>query len=215
VRAPGGQLVKARGKVVQIVSGRAIAVALEDAAGAKAALAPLFASARSAPPGGDGSATATWVEAAEAAEGEAVAEGGPETPEDADLHQRIKEMPTVEKMKLAVHGDRSARMLLMKDTNKTLQTFVLQNKRITLEEVRFLAGFRQAHPDVLVTIAGNRDWTANPAVVAALVRNPKTPSPTAVKLLDKLPIAELRRLAKSNDVPRPVTLAARKKAVDA
>jgi len=111
--------------------------------------------------------------------------------------------------------DRAARLLLLKDTNKTIQVFVLQNKRITLDEVRYIAGYRQAHPDVLVTIAGNRDWTASPAVVSALVRNPKTPSPTAVKLLDKLPIADVRRLAKSNDVPRPVQMAARKKAVDA
>jgi hypothetical protein len=35
-----------------------------------------------------------------------------------------------------------------------------------------------------------------------------------VKLLDKLPPAEIRRLAKSNDVPRAVNQAARKRVAD-
>ena len=56
----------------------------------------------------------------------------------------------------------------------------------------------------------NRPW-----FVSMLVRNPKTMTPTAVKLLEKLPMAEIRKLAKSNDVPRAVSIAARKKAVDA
>jgi hypothetical protein len=48
-------------------------------------------------------------------------------------------------------------------------------------------------------------------VVLALVRNPKTPMGSAVRLLDRLPEQELRRLAKSPDVPRGVQLAARKR----
>lgn len=138
----------------------------------------------------------------------------PELDDAQKLAQQIAAMSTAQKMQMAMHGDRTARLLLLKDVNKNIQTFIIQNPRITLEEVRYIAGFRQANPDVLNTIAANRDWTNNPNIVSSLVRNPKTPGATAVKLLDKLPIGEIRRLAKSNDVPRAVNQAARKKVAD-
>ena len=179
-------------------------------------------------PGGDG---ATWVfwgrtedappSETPAAEPPPVAEELPAAeeppaaePEDALLYDRIKAMSSQEKMQLALHGDRAARLLLLKDVNKTIQTFLLQNPRITIDEIRYIAGYRQANPDVLVTIGAHREWGQNQGVLAALVRNPKTPSPTAVKLLDKIAPAELRRLAKSGEVPRAVQVAARKKVTD-
>jgi len=148
------------------------------------------------------------------AEPEPEAAPEPELDEATKLAAQIATMTTSQKMQLAMHGDRTARLLLMKDVNKNIQTFIIQNARITLEEVRTIAAFRHANPDVLNTIAANRDWTNNPNILSALVRNPKTPGPTAVKLLDKLPPAEVRRLAKSNDVPRAVNQAARKKVAE-
>ncbi len=123
-------------------------------------------------------------------------------------------MNTNQKMQLGMRGDRVARTLLLKDLNKNLQSFVIQNPRITLDEVRSLAANRQALPDVLNTIAANKDWGNNPNIVVALVRNPKTPGATVTRLIDKVPIAEVRRLAKANDVPRPVVAAARKRLAD-
>jgi hypothetical protein len=111
-----------------------------------------------------------------------------------------------------LHGDRAARLVLVKDVNKTVQTFLVQNPRITLDEIRYLAGFRQANPDVLATIGAHREWGQHQGIVAALIRNPKTPTSTALKLLDKVAVSELRRLAKSNDVSRAVQAAARKRA---
>jgi hypothetical protein len=143
----------------------------------------------------------------------------PDTPEDAaieldetaKMEAEIAAMNTNQKMQLAMRGTRVARTLLLKDVNKNLQTFIIQNPRITLDEVRSIAANRQMNPDVLNTIAGNKDWGNNPNIVLALVRNPKTPQGTAAKLVDKIPLAEARRLAKANDVPRVVVSAARKR----
>jgi hypothetical protein len=132
----------------------------------------------------------------------------------AKLEAQLDEMSLNQKMQLAMKGDRTARSLLLKDPNKTIQSFILQNPRITLDEVKYLAGYRQANADVLNAIAAHRDWTQNPGVVSALVRNPKTPGPTAVRMMEKLPMAEIRRLAKSNDSPPAVAAAARKKVAD-
>lgn len=216
--SPWGAAVTASGSVVQIVEGRGIAVALSDAPAAKRDLAAVFVAARAG--AGAGETRSSWGTAPEpepkAASGDGAADAKSEEPATSGaLFDRIAAMSAQEKMQLAVHGDRAARLILVRDINKSIQQFVLQNKRITIEEVRYLAGFRQAHPEVLNIIAGNRDWVGNASVLAALVRNPKTPTPTAVKLLEKLPMAEIRRIAKSDEVPRAIVVAARKKAVDA
>ena len=129
------------------------------------------------------------------------------------LHDRIRAMSPQEKMNLAKHGDKSARLILMRDTNKSVHIFVIQNPRISVEEIAWMAGFPQTNPECLLQIAANPEWTRNARVVGALVRNPKTPPTQAVKLLEKLPMAEIRRLAKSPHTPKAVSAAAKKKAL--
>jgi hypothetical protein len=135
-----------------------------------------------------------------------------ETTADANLPlaDRIKAMSTAEKRQLALNGDKAARTLLLNDPNKTIHVFIIRNNSITTDEVRYIAGFRQTNPDVLKQISENREWMKNPLIVAALVANPKTPSTVATKLVSKLPIQEIRRLAKSQAVPRAVSAVAKK-----
>jgi hypothetical protein len=220
IESPTNAVAELRVRAVQM-SEKGVALAFADAAGARAALAPLFAEARGSG-GGEGATWVFWgrpepVADAPGFEAPSVSEG-PAEPESASadglLYDQIRAMGTQEKIRLALHGDRAARLFLIKDVNKTIQTFLLQNPRITIDEVRYIAGFRQASPDALQTIAAHREWGQNPNVVAALVRNPKTPSTVAVKLLDKLAPAEIRRLAKSAEVPRAVQAAARKRATE-
>ena len=165
-------------------------------------------------------ACATEEPAADDAAEPAATDGDPPEPassgevderSSATLLDQIRAMSAQQRMHLAAHGDRAARLILVKDPNKTIQTFLLQNKHITIEEVRYLAGSRQASPDALQTIAANRDWVQNQGLITALVGNPKTPQGAAVRLLDRLPETELRRLARSGNVPRAVQTAARKK----
>jgi hypothetical protein len=131
---------------------------------------------------------------------------------EGTLLERIRKMSFNEKVQLAQKGDSAARMLLLKDVNKQLQPLVLLNPQITLEEIKYLAAYRQANPDALNTIARNKEWIRHQAVVMALVRNPKTPPNIATHLLDRLPLGEIRRLSKAMDAPVAVQKAARKKA---
>lgn len=233
VEGPAGGVVEITGRVLQIVQGRGIAIAFDDIASAKKKFAALFAEAESVE---DPLAGATWVfwgrtegvpnapapganEEKNADDSDDAGEKDTDTALSKDdaaaaLRAQLETMPSHQKIQLAIHGDRTARLLLIRETNKSFQTFVLQNKRITLDEVRYIAGYRQASADVLTAIAQNKDWSQNAGIASALVRNPKTPSMTAVKLLDKLAPAEVRRLAKSNDAPRAVQIAARKRASD-
>lgn len=170
-------------RVVHVVEG-SVGLALLDPQDARARLAPLLAAAR----------------------GEA-----PEDPAAGNLRLRITRMTLLEKQNLALSGNRLERMALLKDSNKSLHSLVLDNRKITSEEVRMLAAFRNANPQALQKIGTNQDWIRDARIVAALVGNPKTPTPVAVRLLDRLSTTDLRRLAKATDVPPAISRAARRK----
>jgi hypothetical protein len=241
LRTPTGAEAELRARVFQVVPGQGVALGFEDKAGAKRLFAEWIAEVSGISIAGRGIRVVWGEEASaparpqpprfvetepevplpppeetaaetEAAEAEPPPEPAPEEEQAAGpLLDQIRAMSAQQKMQLAAHGDRVHRLILVKDTNRTLQSFLLQNPHITLEEVRYLAGFRQATPDALQTIAAHREWSQNQTVVLALVRNPRTPMAAAVRLLDRVGEVELRRLARSPDVPRGVQLAARKK----
>ncbi len=213
---PGGGEATLAAQVVQITPGAGMALTFEQPEKAAEVLSPALLQAREsnavAEPfedTGDGAAITVSRQRPEGVASGSDSDQDDEAP--GTLYDRIKNMTTQERMQLARHGKRPERLLLAKDLNRTVHLFLLQNPRITLDEVRMMAGNRQTGTDVLEAIAKNRDWSQNPGIVQALVRNPKTAVPTAVRLLDRVPAAELRRLAKSNDVRRPISVAVRKK----
>jgi len=179
-----GASAEVEARVVHVGDGQ-LGLAIIDAQNARARLDPLFAKAR----------------------GETAGEGG----STGNLRLRITRMSSLEKQDLALTGNRLERLALLKDSNKALHALVLKNRKISSEEVRMLAGFRNANPQALQKIAANSEWVRDGRIVAALVGNPKTPAQVAVRLLDRLPSAELRRLAKATDVPPAISKAARRK----
>lgn len=137
----------------------------------------------------------------------------PEAPDEAPrgpLSERLKTMTVTEKMQLALGGNRDERIALLRDTNKSLHLFVLKNPRIGLDEIQGAAKSSLVSADALKMIADHRDWGSNPMVCAGLVRNPKTPIPLALRALDKVPLSELKAIAKGGARDQLV-IAARKK----
>lgn len=139
----------------------------------------------------------------------------PEPPDEEPGHppgslgERIRAMTVPEKMQLALSGDRDARAHLLRDTNKALHMYVLKNPRLGVDEVTYAAKLATLSPDALNYIAGHKDWSVSPGVVAALVRNPKTPVPMVLKLLPRVPMQELKAIAKGG-ARMPIVQAARK-----
>ena len=199
---PGGEQVDFRAQVVQVTPA-GLALIFDDASSVQSTLAK-------------------WSEASgqeEAEEESPVIESSWRVPQakpeekSQTLYDRIKGMSVSDKRQLGRHGGRAERLILMKDVIKDIHTLVIQNPRITLDEVRYMAAFPQTNAEVLVMISKSREWTQNPGILTALVRNPKTPATISVRILDRLPEAELRRLAKSNSAPRAVSEAARRKVI--
>jgi hypothetical protein len=138
----------------------------------------------------------------------------PEQPEarERPARPRPPEVITLaDKLRLASSCDREQRFAFLRDPNKQLHPMVLKNPRIGLDEVQWAAKLPSINPDALKLIAEHPEWGHNPGVVNALVRNPKTPIPVAIKLLPRLQDAELRVVAKSQG--RPQIVAAAKKLV--
>jgi hypothetical protein len=129
---------------------------------------------------------------------------------DRALWLRIRAMTVGQKVKLAFNGNKDARTILLRDTNKIIPRFVLQNPRITEEEILMLARDRNADDEILRQIAESREWTRVYAVRAALVENARTPLPKALTLLQTLGERDIGRLAKSKHVSNAIAVQARR-----
>lgn len=111
----------------------------------------------------------------------------------------------------ALHGDKNQRAAILRENNRLLHSYVLRNPQIGVDEVAAIARMTTVSGDILAFIAGRREWAERAEVAIALVRNPKTPVPLAVRMLDHVGPAELRQLAKQTAVREPIARAARKK----
>jgi hypothetical protein len=120
------------------------------------------------------------------------------------LIQRVQAMSTPERIKLALRGNREARVLLIRDPNRLIRRFVLQNPRLADDEIVAIAKNRSADDEILRIVAASRDWTKNYQVRLALVTNPKTPLVLALRFLASLHERDVRLLAKSKNVSATV-----------
>jgi hypothetical protein len=74
-----------------------------------------------------------------------------------------------------------------------------------------MARLPSLNPDVLERIAEIPAFVQNPTIAKALVYNPRTPVLTAIRLLDRLPRAEVMNLAKRTNMNMRLVMAAKKR----
>ena len=129
---------------------------------------------------------------------------------EKSLLLRIQEMSVAERIKLALRGNREARMLLIRDSNRMIRRFVLSNPRIGDEEIIAIAKNRSADDELLRIIADSREWTKNYQVRMSLTTNPKTPLVMALRFVASLNDRDIRLLAKSKNVSATVAGAAKR-----
>jgi hypothetical protein len=141
---------------------------------------------------------------------ELVEEAEKPTPAARSLFAQIATMGVAEKIKLALRGNKDARMILIRDTNKMIRRLVLMNPRVGDGEVIAVARNRSADDELLRMIAEKREWIRNYQVRQALVTNPKTPLPVALRHLNSMSDSDMRQLAKSRNVPQAVAVQARR-----
>ncbi|HEV2864793.1 MAG TPA: hypothetical protein VGX48_27610 [Pyrinomonadaceae bacterium] len=141
--------------------------------------------------------------AAERLIAEAKAEGAAE-PERVSLIRRIMLMKIKDRMKLGMKGDREARSILIRDSNKLVATAVIHNPRITDQEVEAIAAMRTVNDEVLRIIGMARAWARQYPIIHNLARNPRTPLATAMSILPRLHTKDLKNLGQSRNVSEAV-----------
>ena len=124
--------------------------------------------------------------------------------ERISLIRRIMFMNTKDRMKLAMKGDREARGILIRDSNKVVCSAVVANPRITEQEIENIAAMRTVSDEVLRLISMNRSWARSYSIIHNLARNPKTPIPTALNILLRIRTKDLQNLMQNRNVSEAV-----------
>ena len=131
-------------------------------------------------------------------------ESGTVSAERVSLIRRIMFMNTKDRMKLAMKGDREARGILVRDSNKVVCSAVVKNPRITEQEVENIAAMRTVADEVLRIISMNRSWARSYPIIHNLARNPRCPIPTAMNVLPRIRTKDLQSLTQNKNISEAV-----------
>ena len=134
------------------------------------------------------------MEAAEAAE--------PDAAKRETLLQKLSRLRVVERVQMAIKGNRDARLLLIRDPCRVVQRAVLQSPQLTDREVESFASMASLGDEALRMIAGNRKYRKNYTITRALMFNPKTPLEISLHLLPIATAQDLKMLVDQQKRPR-------------
>ncbi len=124
--------------------------------------------------------------------------------------QRIQKLSVSERIHLALRGGKEIRTILLRDPSKEVVLTVLENPKITENEIELAARSRSISDEVLRKITKKREWMKNYGVILALVTNPKTPPGISVSLVNELKTKDLAILEKNKNVIEGVRATAKK-----
>jgi regulator of extracellular matrix RemA (YlzA/DUF370 family) len=125
-------------------------------------------------------------------------------PERVALIRRIMLMTVKDRVKLGMKGDREARAILIRDSNKVVASAVVHNPRITENEVEAVAAMRTVSDEVLRLISLNRAWARAYPIIHNLARNPRTPIATSIGILPRIRTNDLKQITQNRNVSEAV-----------
>lgn len=117
---------------------------------------------------------------------------------------QIRMLSVPSRLKLSRGAPRSLRTVLIRDTNPQVACAALLFNNLTDQEVDQTAASRSVVEEVLLAISKKREWVSRYSVAKALVQNPRTPLATAMKLLPRMSVKDMRELSKDRNVPDAV-----------
>jgi hypothetical protein len=114
--------------------------------------------------------------------------------------QEINALSISERIRLALTGERTQRMILVKDPNKMVALSVLESPKISIDEIALLARNKSLPSEVIAKISKKRDWTKNYIIIHELVQNPKTPINDALSFIKKLYLKDLQMISRDKNI---------------
>lgn len=111
---------------------------------------------------------------------------------------RIREMNPNQKMRLAMRADRTERQILLRDSSPQVLQGLLVNPRLESKDVLRLVKSTHVTAPILQRVVEDGRWGKNQEILATVAKNPRTPTPSAVRLMDRLRTSDLRMMGKIN-----------------
>jgi hypothetical protein len=105
---------------------------------------------------------------------------------------------------MGLKGSRQARMMLIRDRNRTVWGAVLSSPNMNEADAEAIVQMRNVAPDVLREVGKKREWTKRYKVAHELVKNPKTPPEISSQLLPRMAARDLKALTKDRNVPEMI-----------
>lgn len=124
--------------------------------------------------------------------------------ERSSIASQVARLTVPGKVELAVKGNREVRRILSRDASSMVARAVIASPKLSEDDIVSYAASSLTHEDVLRFIADSRQWTANRQVVSALVLNPRTPPPAAIRFLKSYQTIELRILSQNRSLSAAV-----------
>jgi hypothetical protein len=121
----------------------------------------------------------------------------------------LQKATVTEKIRTAMLGNATARLLLVRDSNRLVAEAAVKSPRLTENDATQIAAMRSVSDEVLRQIANNPELVRGYQVKLNLVTNPRTPFTFASRLLPHLRINDVRAIARSKNVPGAVNKAAK------
>lgn len=122
-------------------------------------------------------------------------------------HQ-VRALPVPIRLKLSRNASPTLRRILIRDINTNVAVSTLLNSAFNEDEVEQLASSRNVIDEVLTMLAKKREWVSRYNVCVNLTKNPRVPISTAVQLVNRLGVRDLRLLSRDRNVPDAVRNAA-------
>lgn len=116
------------------------------------------------------------------------------------IFRRVGLMTISEKIALAYTGSKEERRVLVGDSNKLIGLAVLKSRSLSINEVESFAGMRNLDEEIYRRISKSREWMRKPAVIVALVKNPRVPLDVTLPLLKRLATRDLRGIFRDRNL---------------
>lgn len=113
--------------------------------------------------------------------------------------EKINNMNLPGKVKLALEGTKTERMILLRDPSKVVVKSVLSSPKISEDEILIFLKIKSIDKEFIDKIAKSKEWTKKYPIILGLVHNPKTPVTEAMRLTRNLHQRDLTVLSRDRN----------------
>jgi hypothetical protein len=120
--------------------------------------------------------------------------------QDEEKAKKLTDLSPAAKIRVATLGNAFGRSVLIRDKNRQVSMACIKSPGVSSSEALKYATNRSLDDDIIRYIATQRAWTRLPGIRLALCNNPKTPLPTAIRMLATLPVRDLKIMSRSKGI---------------